>query len=472
MSKGRILVVDDEASARNALTEILSDEGYSVSAASDGFKALALAGEQAPEIVLTDVKMPGMDGLHLLEELRHRFPETAVVLMTAFGAVESAVRAMRHGAADYLVKPLNSDELLVVIERSLEQVRLRQEAARLRQQVSERYRFENIVGSSPQMQQLFKSVAQIAPSKATVLISGESGTGKELIAAAIHQHSGRAEQPFVKLHCAALAESLLESELFGHERGAFTGAERRRIGRFEQADGGTLFLDEIGEISPATQVKLLRVLQEHEFERVGGNQSVKVDVRVVAATNRDLKAMVAQGKFREDLYYRLNVIDLHLPPLRERSSDIGALAFHFLRKYASENGKALSEIDDAALSMLCRHLWPGNVRELENVIERAVVLASGKAIVAADLPRELQQTSPAGASSNAPSAVGRPAIPGASMADLERFAILETLAHVGGSNAKAAEMLGISVRTIQYRLREYAQAPKSQTPAVVNSSRS
>jgi two-component system response regulator HydG len=472
MTKGRILVVDDEASARNALTEILSDEGYSVSAASDGFKALALAGEQAPEIVLTDVKMPGMDGLHLLEELRGRFPETAVILMTAFGAVESAVRAMRHGAADYLVKPLNSDELLVVIERSLEQVRLRQEAARLRQQVSERYRFENIVGSSPQMQQLFKSVAQIAPSKATVLVTGESGTGKELIAAAIHQHSGRAEQPFVKLHCAALAESLLESELFGHERGAFTGAERRRIGRFEQADGGTLFLDEIGEISPATQVKLLRVLQEHEFERVGGNQSVKVDVRVVAATNRDLKAMVAQGKFREDLYYRLNVIDLHLPPLRERSSDIGALAFHFLRKYAAENGKGLTEIDDAALAMLCRHAWPGNVRELENVIERAVVLASGHSIVAADLPRELQQATPPAPNGNGCSSVGRPPIPGASMAELERFAILETLAHVGGSNAKAAEMLGISVRTIQYRLREYAQAPKSQTPAVVSSSRS
>ncbi|NLE85037.1 MAG: sigma-54-dependent Fis family transcriptional regulator [Myxococcales bacterium] len=469
MTKGRILVVDDEASARNALAEILSDEGYSVLAAPDGFKALALAGEHAPEIVLTDVKMPGMDGLRLLEELRERFPETAVVLMTAFGAVETAVRAMRQGASDYLVKPLNSDELLVVIERSLEQVRLRQEAARLRQQVSERYRFENIVGSSPGMQQLFKSVAQIAPSKATVLITGESGTGKELIAAAIHQRSGRADKPFIKLHCAALAESLLESELFGHERGAFTGAERRRIGRFEQADGGTLFLDEIGEISPATQVKLLRVLQEHEFERVGGNHTVSVDVRVVAATNRDLKQMVSEGKFREDLYYRLNVIDLHLPPLRERSGDVGALAFHFLRKYAAENDKEVTEIDDLALQALSQHLWPGNVRELENVIERAVVLASGRVITKNELPRELQQLRVA---AEHESSTGRPRIPGASMAELERYAILETLAHVGGSNAKAAEILGISVRTIQYRLREYAQAPKSQTPVLADEPRS
>lgn len=471
MTKGRILVVDDEASARNALTEILGDEGYEVFAAADGFKALALAGEHAPEVILTDVKMPGMDGLHLLQELRVRHPEAAVVLMTAFGAVESAVQAMRHGAADYLVKPLNSDELLVVIERCLEQVRLRQEAARLRQQVQERYRFENIIGTSPQMQQLFKSVAQVAPSKATVLITGESGTGKELIAAAIHQRSGREDKPFIKLHCAALAESLLESELFGHERGAFTGAERRRIGRFEQADGGTLFLDEIGEISPATQVKLLRVLQEHEFERVGGNQTVQVDVRVVAATNRDLKAMVAAGKFREDLYYRLNVIDLHLPPLRERSSDVGALAFHFLRKYSAENAKDVREIDDAALQALCLHHWPGNVRELENVIERAVVLASDGVITLKQLPQELQKLRATSGQGNG-AVHGRPAIPGSSMTEIERYAILETLAHVGGSNAKAAEILGISVRTIQYRLREYAQAPKSQTPAVVTASRS
>src|SRR5690606_25862714 len=272
-----------------------------------------------------------------------------------------------------------------------------------------------------------------------------------------------------KLHCAALAESLLESELFGHERGAFTGAERRRIGRFEQADGGTLFLDEIGEISPATQVKLLRVLQEHEFERVGGNHTVSVDVRVVAATNRDLKQMVSEGKFREDLYYRLNVIDLHLPPLRERSGDVGALAFHFLRKYAAENDKEVTEIDDLALQALSQHLWPGNVRELENVIERAVVLASGRVITKNELPRELQQLRVA---AEHESSTGRPRIPGARMAELERYAILETLAHVGGSNAKAAEILGISVRTIQYRLREYAQAPKSQTPVLADEPRS
>ncbi len=458
MSKGRILVVDDEASARGALAEILSDEGYTVRVAPDGFKALAVAGELAPHVVLTDVKMPGLDGVGLLKELRERHPETAVILMTAFGAVEAAVRAMREGAADYLTKPLNSDELLVVVERCLEQAKLLEETGRLRKQLSERYSFDNIVGRSPEMQQLFKTVSQVAPTKATVLITGESGTGKELVAAALHHNSERAEKPFIKLHCAALADNLLESELFGHERGAFTGADRRRIGRFEQAHGGTLFLDEIGEISPATQVKLLRVLQNQEFERVGGNQPVQVDVRLVAATNRDLKAQVKAGTFREDLYYRLNVINLHLPPLRERIGDAPTLAIHFLEKYNAENHKSIRGFDDEAMAIVRRHSWPGNVRELENVVERAVVLCSGTQIGARDLPQELR--------SLGPSQQGRPTIPGATMGEIERHAILETLAHVGGSTAAAAEMLGISVRTIQYRLREYADVAKSGVPAV------
>jgi DNA-binding NtrC family response regulator len=457
MMKGRILVVDDEANARNALAEILKEEGYSVDTAADGFKALARAEELGPELVLTDLKMPGMDGVKLLDKLREGTPDLPVVVMTAFGAVDTAVAAMRAGAADYLTKPLNTDELLLVVQRSLEAARLRREAAGLRAELAERYRFENIIGAAPQMQQVFKTVAQVAPSRATILLSGESGTGKELVAAAIHQRSPRARGPFVKLHCAALAESLLESELFGHERGAFTGADRRREGRFEQANGGTLFLDEVGEIPLATQVKLLRVLQEHEFERVGGNQSLHVDVRLIAATNRDLKAMVGAGAFREDLFYRLNVINLRLPALRERASDIPALARHFLERYAAENGKPVTRITDLALGRLRAYPWPGNVRELENVIERAVVLAEGDAIDADHLPPDL-------AAADRSSDV--PVIPGSSMEHIERYAITRTLEACGGSTARAAEMLGISVRKIQYKLHEYGSAPKSNVPAL------
>ncbi len=458
--KGRILIVDDEANARSALAEILKEEGYVVETAADGFKALAKVEEFDADLVLTDLKMPRMDGVELLRRLRlEPEREIGVVVMTAFGAVETAVTAMREGAIDYLTKPLNTDELLLVLERALDGVRLRHEASHLRAQLRERYRFENIIGSSPEMQQVFKSVAQVAPSRATVLITGESGTGKELVAAALHHRSPRATGPFVRLHCAALAETLLESELFGHERGAFTGADRRREGRFEQASGGTLFLDEIGDISQGIQVKLLRALQEREFERVGSNQTLRVDVRVVTATNRDLKEMVAAGKFREDLYYRLNVINIQLPPLRRRISDIPALIEHFLKRFAKENEKAVTRVSDAALALLVGYPWPGNVREIENVIERAVVLAEGDSIEVMHLPSELT-------ASSRKSSV--PSVPGATMEELERYAILKTLESVGGSTGKAAEMLGISVRKIQYKLQEYGAAPKSQTPAVQN----
>jgi len=307
-------------------------------------------------------------------------------------------------------------------------------------------RFENIIGPSLGMQDVFKCVAQVAPSRATVLISGESGTGKELVAAALHHRSSRCAGPFVRLHCAALAETLLESELFGHERGAFTGAERRREGRLEQAHGGTLFLDEIGEISHSTQVKLLRALQERAFERVGGNQTLRVDVRVVAATNRDLKAMVSSGRFREDLYYRLKVIDLHLPPLRRRPEDIPTLIGHFLARFAEENSKLIGCISNAALAALIAYDWPGNVRELENVIERAVVLTESTSIELYHLPPEI---------STVPGQEDVPRIPGATLAELERFAILRTLEHVSGSTTRAAEVLGISVRKVQYKLQEY-----------------
>ncbi len=391
--------------------------------------------------------MPGMDGLELMKKVRERELDCVVIVMTAHGAIESAVKAMRDGAADYVAKPVNVEELTLVLAREIERIRLRREAGQLRQLVSERARIKNLIGSSPAMQSVFDTVLQVAPSRASVLITGESGTGKELVAAALHEHSTRSKGPFVKLHCASLAETILESELFGHERGAFTGAVARRDGRFQQADRGTLFLDEIGEISPAIQVKLLRFLQEHEFERVGGNQTVKVDVRIVAATNRDLKDRVQKGLFREDLYYRLNVVSLAMPALRERPSDIPLLASHFLTRFVKENEKQIGSFSDEALQRLVRYDWPGNVRELENAIERAVVVCRGNTI----RPEDLGIVVPASAKNDS----GVPEIPGASLPEIERYAILKTLEQAGGSTSRAAEILKISPRKIQYKLREY-----------------
>jgi two-component system, NtrC family, response regulator AtoC len=448
-SRGRILIVDDEANARTALAELLRDEGYQIETAADGFKALPKLEEFGPDLLLTDLKMPGMDGIDLMRKAREAYPDLAVVVMTAFGAVETAVTAMRQGAADYITKPINLDELGLVVERAIENRRLRAEANRLRERLNDRVR--NIVGSSPAMKPVFDAILQVAPSRATVLITGESGTGKELVAAAIHEHSPRASGPFVKLHCAALAETLLESELFGHERGAFTGAVARREGRFQQANGGTLFLDEIAEISPSIQIKLLRFLQEHEFERVGGNQTIKVDVRIVAATNKDLLSQVKAGKFREDLYYRLNVVTVDVPPLRARPTDIPLLAMHFVRRYAQENGKDVSGFTDDALERLSRYSWPGNVRELENAVERAVVVCKGSQVRSEDLAPTIK---PAAAFDELPP------IPGSSLAEIERYAILKTLEHTGGSTSKAAEVLGISPRKIQYRLQEYQNGHK------------
>ena len=445
MPKGSLLVVDDEANARTALAELLRDEGYTVETAADGFKALAKFSELSPDVVLTDLKMPGMDGLELLARLGESGSDAVILVMTAFGAVETAVSAMKAGAADYLTKPLDMNELLLVLERELERQRLRREAGQLRARLAERYSFDNIVGNAPPMQAVFKVISQVASSRASVLISGESGTGKELIASALHQHSPRANKPFIRLHCAALAESLLESELFGHERGSFTGAVGRREGRFFQADGGTLFLDEIGEISPAVQVKLLRFLQEHEFERVGGNDTIRVDVRVIAATNRDLKAEIAKGRFREDLYYRLNVINVEMPPLRDRQSDVPLLASFFLKRYAKENAKAIQGFDDESLARLSGYDWPGNVRELENVIERAVVLCGDDKITPLELPPNVAPV-------RNPHAIR---IPGSTLEEIERHAILSALEAVGGSTSRAAEMLGISVRKIQYKLHDY-----------------
>jgi DNA-binding NtrC family response regulator len=461
--KGRILVVDDEVNARSALAELLRDEGYEVETAADAFKALGKYADLTPHVVLTDLKMPGMDGIELVKRIRAMPDPAAVVVMTAFGAVQSAVDAMRAGATEYLTKPLNFEELMLVLERVLEHRRLAVEARQLRERLDDRYARHNIIGSTPAMKWVFEVIDQVAPSRATVLITGESGTGKELVAAALHQRSPRAGGPFVKVHCAALAETLLESELFGHERGAFTGAVARRDGRFSLAHGGTLFLDEIGEVSPTIQVKLLRFLQEHEFERVGGDQPIHVDVRIVAATNRDLAQMVKDNRFREDLYYRLNVVTLEMPPLRDRKGDIPALAQYFLERFSKENSRALEGFAPEALELLAGHDWPGNVRELENAVERAVVMASGPRIE----PRHL----PATVAPREAVADGAPTIPGAALGEIERYAILKTLEACGGSTSRAAEILGISVRKIQYKLHEYNEAPKSAVDAVTSEGR-
>jgi Nif-specific regulatory protein len=464
--RGRLLVVDDEATARRALSTLLRDDGYEVDVAASGEEALEHLSRVAPDVLLTDVRMPGIDGVELLTRARALDPQLAVVVMTAFGNVKDAVRAMRAGAEHYITKPVDLDELSLVIDRVLRQKAVAREADLLRARVRDDNRFDNLLGVSAPMRSLFKTIAQVAPSRATVLLTGESGTGKERVAQAIHESSSRREGPFVKLHCAALAETLLESELFGHEKGAYTGAAARREGRFKLAHGGTLFLDEISEVSPAIQVKLLRVLQEREFERVGGNETLKVDVRIIAATNRDLAQLVREGRFREDLFYRLNVVALRLPPLRERREDIPLLADFFLRRLARDAGKKLTGLTPEAVATLAAYPWPGNVRELENAVERAVVLAR-EGLVDREhfaLPTAAAPAPPrpaeAVASGNHHGQGPMPPVPGSTIAELERFAILSSLDACGGSTHKAAAMLDVSVRMIQYRLREYRHGIK------------
>jgi two-component system, NtrC family, response regulator AtoC len=455
-SKGRIVVIDDEVNAAAALETLLGEDGYEVSKANDGRAGLLLVEKQEPDVVLTDLRMPGMDGIELLTKIKQIRPETMVVLMTAYGTVKTAVRAMKLGAEDYLSKPIDVEELEVVLQKTLEKKHLLEETRFLRARLDHKYNLQNLIGESPEMLALFKSIRQVAPANASVLLMGESGTGKELFAQALHQNSPRRGKPFVKVACAALPETLLESELFGHEKGSFTGALYSRAGRFESADGGTLFLDEIGDISPTVQVKLLRFLEEREFERVGGNRTFKVDVRIVTATHRDLKKKIDEGVFREDLYYRLNVIEIHIPPLRERTGDIPLLAQHFLSRFAKANHKEVREFSDDALAALLRHGWPGNVRELENAIERAVVLAEDPVLTPAHFPtlRAMRLTE----APSAPAGKGTMAIPGSTLAELEREAILRTLEAVDGSTSRAAHMLDISTRKIQYKLKEYQQA--------------
>ena len=444
--KGRVLIVEDEPVLRANLEQLLRREGFSVTSVADGGAAVQVAAEFAPDVVVTDLKLSQSDGFFLLKPLREQDRGIPVIVTAPFADLASAVSAMRAGADDYLTKPVDPDALLIAIQRTTERRALRVEAENLRRHTREHsgQGLRGLIGTSPAMQAAYRIARQVAGSRATVLVTGESGTGKGEIARAIHTLSPRASEPFIALHCASLAESLLESELFGHEKGSFTGADKRRSGRFEQANHGTIFLDEVGDISPLVQLKLLRVLQERTFERVGGNELVNVDVRLLAATNRDLAKDVRDGRFREDLYYRLNVVRIDMPPLRLRGGDAVLLANHFLLRFAEENHSPVRTFTERALLKIARHRWPGNVRALENAIERAVVLATGADIDEGDLPFEGEPDVQLGVR-----------IPGSTMAEVERHTIMATLEATGGSTVKAAEILDISVRTIQYRLHEY-----------------
>ncbi len=380
----KILIVDDEQIVRESLTNWLKEENYQVEAAENGTLALEKIRQGPFQVVLLDLKMPGMDGIQVLTELKKDFPDIEVIIMTAYGSVNTAVEAIKAGAYDYIVKPFDPEEVALLIKKILEHKNLILENILLRQKLEDKYEFEDLIGKSAVMQQLFELIRNVAPTSATVLINGESGTGKELVAKAIHAISPRRFEPFIALSCGALPDTLLESELFGYEKGAFTGAAHTKKGRFEMADGGTLFLDEVGEITLKTQIDLLRVLQEKAFRRLGGTELIKVDVRIISATNRDLPQAITQGLFRSDLYYRLNVVGLHLPSLRQRREDIPLLAKHFLRRYTIEINKKIERLAPAALELLMEYNWPGNVRELENAIERAVVISSGHELMGKD----------------------------------------------------------------------------------------
>ncbi|MEN6441369.1 MAG: sigma 54-interacting transcriptional regulator [Syntrophobacter sp.] len=400
-----ILIVDDERNYLLVLESLLSDEGYQVVTADGARNGLELMQEHELDVVITDMKMPGMDGMEFLDQIHRRKPDIPVIMMTAYGSVEKAVEAMRKGAFDYILKPFENEELKLTIRKAIEHYHLLCQNRQFAEELQVRYHFGNIIGKSAQMQRIFQLIEKVAPTKATVLITGASGTGKELIARAIHYNSPRKDRPFISVNCGALPETLLESELFGHEKGAFSGAVSQRKGRFELAHGGTLFLDEISETSPPLQVKLLRVLQEMEFERVGGSQTLRIDVRVVAASNRNLKEEVEAGRFRGDLFYRLNVMHVYIPPLRERCDDIPLLVNHFLEKYAADNEQDLISIAPAAMKCILDYQWPGNVRELENVIERAIILSDRKELQVKDLPSEVREQRPTAVAETARSSV-------------------------------------------------------------------
>ena len=446
MSLVKILVVDDDSLMKEFLSETLTRSDFSVETASTGDEALEKIKEKEFDVILSDIRMPQMGGMELLKAAKEFCPAAKVMLMTAYGTIENAVEAMKLGAFDYITKPFSADDIEVKVNRALEYKRLERENRLLRQEIEKKYGFENIVGKSPQMKKVLDLVEGVADSKSYVLITGETGTGKELVAKAIHYSSPRKDRPFVKVNCAALPEGLMESELFGHEKGAFTGAIRKSHGRFELADGGTLLLDEISEIPSSLQAKLLRVLQEGEFERVGSGLPIKVDVRIISTTNRNLTELINRGKFREDLYYRLNVIPINIAPLRERREDIIPLMEFFLQKYSQENNKIIKGISTEVFKSFMEYPWPGNVRELENFIEGAVVMAKGEVLSIEDFPPELF------------SIIGispKELHIGSTINEVEQTLILKTLKACNGNRTKAAEILGISVRTLRNKLSYY-----------------
>lgn len=446
--KLNILIVEDGQSQRMILRDFLVKEGYTVEEAESGEKGVAAVKAGHFDLLLLDYKMPGMNGLEVLEEVKKINPDVDVIMMTAFGTIDTAVRAMKSGAVDYVTKPVDLDELLIHLTRLSERRTLLRENEILRQELRAKgVTSDQIIFTSPAMANLVNMAGRVAASRATVLIQGESGTGKELLARLIHNLSPRSEKPMIAVNCGAIPETLLEAELFGHEKGAFTGATGRRIGRFEEADGSTLFLDEVGELPPPVQVKLLRFLQEREFQRLGGNQTIRADVRVISATNRDLEARIREGAFREDLFYRLNVVVMSIPPLRERKADIPLLTEHFLKRYARENGKEIDGLSREAKDLLLKYDYPGNVRELENIIERAVVISRGPVISVEDLP--FQERAPGNGTERSGSLMKD------SVEALEQRLIEDAMRQVNNNQSRAADLLGISERMLRYKLKKY-----------------
>jgi len=457
MEKPRVLIIDDEASIRSILSTLLKKNGYHVQVADSGESGLDVYAQFKPAVILLDLKMPGIDGMEVMEVLDRRLnADSKTIIMTAHGEVRSAVEAMKKGAFDYLEKPFDNDELLAIISRAVEMVTLKRRVRELEDQLEKTYRFENIVGVSDKMKSTFALMHRFAGTDGTVLVYGESGTGKELIVRAIHQASNRKSGPFVVVNCGAIPSNLIESEFFGHEAGSFTDAKELRIGKFESADGGTLFLDEIGELTLQAQVKLLRVIEEGTFSRVGSNEPIAVDVRVMAATNRDLATMVEEGKFREDLYWRLNVLSLNICPLRQRKEDIPLLVEHFLERYATPLGIEQPNVSEKVLELLMAYEWPGNVRELQNCLYSAITIAGGPAIEPADLPRRIYSNSePSEITSMISGRISLAETAAQATAKAEREAINKALSETGGNREKAAELLGIGRKTLYRKLRHY-----------------
>ncbi len=456
--RGSILAIDDDPAVRQSLSEILEAEGHRVSAAADGETGLALLQDHPFDLVLTDLALPGLGGMDILAYLVQEQPQCPCIIITGFGTISNAVVAMRQGAYDYLTKAVDPTELRLVVARALEHSRLKRENVQLKRQLHRRYGFANMVGDSEAITRVFDLIRKVADTDSTVLLLGESGTGKELITHAIHFNSSRRDGPLIPVNCAAIPEELLESELFGHERGAFTHAVRTRIGRFEQADGGTIFLDEISEMSPGLQVKILRVLQDHSFERIGGVKTIRVDIRVIAATNRDLEELVQQNRFREDLFYRLNVIPIRVPPLRERVTDIPLLARHFLQEFSRKQKKPLKRLSPAALDLLQQYPWPGNVRELENLMERLEILTEGEVIEVADLPEKFQGLHlPPGAAAAELPPRGIPLT--ATVQAFERGLILQALESSNWVKSRAAALLNLNRTTLLEKMKKQGISP-------------